>query len=76
MTVLYAGVLAVPAYSPRQNGNSVRLRSVVKDAEARSVHTTSGIAAIVERQFSDVICSGFHMALLSPISFLQQPLRW
>ncbi|TCP59163.1 natural product biosynthesis luciferase-like monooxygenase protein [Tumebacillus sp. BK434] len=53
---LYAGVLAVPAYPPRQNGNLERLQAVATDADARFVLTTSGIAAAVEERFHGVTC--------------------
>ncbi|WP_198299658.1 MupA/Atu3671 family FMN-dependent luciferase-like monooxygenase [Tumebacillus avium] len=53
---LYGGVLAVPAYPPRQNGNLERLQAVVKDADARFVLTTSGIAPAVEERFAGVTC--------------------
>src|SRR5512138_1769129 len=38
---LYAGVVAVPAYPPRDNANAVRLRAVAEDAQARLILTTS-----------------------------------
>lgn len=42
---LYAGVVAVPAYPPRQNMNLLRLQAIVTDAEATLVLTTSGLLA-------------------------------
>jgi amino acid adenylation domain-containing protein len=38
---LYAGVVAVPAYPPRNNRNFLRLESIVKDAEPQVIITTS-----------------------------------
>lgn len=42
---LYAGVVAVPAYPPRQNMNFVRLQAIVTDAQATVVLTTSSLLA-------------------------------
>nr|AKL71645.1 NocL [Nostoc sp. CCAP 1453/38] len=42
---LYAGVVGVPAYPPRQNMNLLRLQAIVTDAEASLVLTTSGLLA-------------------------------
>jgi len=51
---LYAGLLAVPAYPPRSNGNLERLLAVVRDCEATVALTTEGIRANVEHRLSDV----------------------
>ncbi|WP_198299656.1 non-ribosomal peptide synthetase [Tumebacillus avium] len=48
---LYAGVIAVPAYPPRANGNLGRLQAVVQDAQARFALTTPGIFRSVESRF-------------------------
>jgi amino acid adenylation domain-containing protein len=50
---LYAGILAVPAYPPRLNGNLDRLQAVVTDAQATIALTTSAIASSMERRFAD-----------------------
>ncbi|ASS75413.1 hypothetical protein CIG75_10705 [Tumebacillus algifaecis] len=50
---LYAGVIAVPAYPPRANGNLSRLQAVVQDAQARFALTTSAILRSVETRFGD-----------------------
>lgn len=42
---LYAGVVAVPAYPPRNNMNLSRLQSIVTDAQATVVLTTSSLLA-------------------------------
>ncbi|WP_016949104.1 fatty acyl-AMP ligase [Anabaena sp. PCC 7108] len=48
---LYAGVVAVPAYPPRQNMNLLRLQSIVTDAQATVVLTTSSLLANLVNQW-------------------------
>nr|QEO74515.1 AMP-dependent synthetase and ligase [uncultured bacterium] len=48
---LYAGAVAVPAYPPRLNQSLGRLQSIVADAEAGFVLTTSAILSKVEAFF-------------------------
>ncbi|TCP54485.1 amino acid adenylation domain-containing protein [Tumebacillus sp. BK434] len=50
---LYAGVVAVPAYPPRQNGNLSRLVAVASDARAAFALTTDEIHNTIERRFAD-----------------------
>ncbi|WP_132945411.1 non-ribosomal peptide synthetase [Tumebacillus sp. BK434] len=50
---LYAGVFAIPAYPPRQNGNLDRLQAIVKDSEAKYALTSSAILSGVEKRFGD-----------------------
>ncbi|ARU63613.1 hypothetical protein CBW65_23305 [Tumebacillus avium] len=50
---LYAGVFAIPAYPPRQNGNLDRLQAIVKDSEAKYALTSSAILVGVEKRFGD-----------------------
>ncbi|MFD2168455.1 amino acid adenylation domain-containing protein [Tumebacillus lipolyticus] len=50
---LYAGVIAVPAYPPRANGNLGRLQAVVQDADAKLALTTSAILASVKSRFRE-----------------------
>ncbi|MFD2168651.1 amino acid adenylation domain-containing protein [Tumebacillus lipolyticus] len=50
---LYGGVVAVPAYPPRQNGNLGRLQAVVADAEAKFALTTETILAGIEKRFAE-----------------------
>ncbi|ASS74693.1 hypothetical protein CIG75_06710 [Tumebacillus algifaecis] len=50
---LYAGVFAIPAYPPRQNGNLDRLQAIVKDSEAKYALTTTAILSGVEKRFGD-----------------------
>ncbi|MBV8856906.1 MAG: amino acid adenylation domain-containing protein, partial [Acidobacteria bacterium] len=45
---LYAGAVAVPTYPPRQNRSLLRLQSIIADAQARFVLTTSAILARIE----------------------------
>ncbi|WP_198299707.1 non-ribosomal peptide synthetase [Tumebacillus avium] len=47
---LYAGVVAVPAYPPRQNGNLSRLVAVASDAQATFALTTDEIYKSFERR--------------------------
>lgn len=42
---LYAGIVPIPAYPPRQNHKLSRLEAIVLDAEAKIVLTTSGVMA-------------------------------
>lgn len=48
---LYAGVVAVPAYPPQFNRTMLRLQSIVADAQATVVLTTTQILSNVERWF-------------------------
>ena len=50
---LYAGVIAVPAYPPRRNQKMIRLRAIVKDAEAKVVLTTTSLLSKVESRLAD-----------------------
>ena len=50
---LYAGVIAVPAYPPRRNQKMMRLKAIVKDAEAKVVLTTSSLLSKVESRLVD-----------------------
>lgn len=49
----YAGVVAVPAYPPRKNRTSERIRRMISDAGAKIVLTNSEIYKTIERFFSD-----------------------
>lgn len=49
---LYAGVTAVPAYPPRKNRSILRLQSIVDDADAAIVLTTSSLEAKVSQWFN------------------------
>ncbi|KAA9001602.1 fatty acyl-AMP ligase, partial [Paenibacillus spiritus] len=46
---LYAGVVAVPAYPPKQNRHLLRLQAIVADADACAVLTTGDILGRVSR---------------------------
>ena len=50
---LYAGVIAVPAYPPRRNQKMMRLKAIVRDAEAKVVLTTASLLSKVESRLVD-----------------------
>lgn len=49
----YAGIIAVPAYPPRRNQNLSRLQSIVTNAQASIVLTTSTLAARLQNRVND-----------------------
>ena len=49
---LYAGLVPVPAYPPKQNQNMARLQAIFKAAGAELALTTSALAAMIQRKFS------------------------
>ncbi|MBP5973102.1 fatty acyl-AMP ligase [Brasilonema sp. CT11] len=50
---LYAGVVAVPAYPPRQNQSLSRLQAIVSDAQASVALTTQSLLANVEKRLAE-----------------------
>ncbi len=50
---LYAGVVAVPAYPPRRNQKMSRLQTIVADAEATVVLTTTSVLGNIETRFAE-----------------------
>jgi acyl-CoA synthetase (AMP-forming)/AMP-acid ligase II/aryl carrier-like protein len=50
---LYADVVAVPAYPPRQNRGLARITAIMADARARLALTTTPILRLVERQAAE-----------------------
>jgi acyl-CoA synthetase (AMP-forming)/AMP-acid ligase II/acyl carrier protein len=50
---LYAGVIAVPAYPPRQNQKLSRLEAIANDAQPSVVLTTTSILANLQQQWTD-----------------------
>jgi acyl-CoA synthetase (AMP-forming)/AMP-acid ligase II len=50
---LYAGTIAVPAYPPRNNQNSIRLQAIATDAEAAIILTTSSLMSSIERWLAE-----------------------
>ncbi|MEA5565925.1 AMP-binding protein [Anabaena sp. UHCC 0399] len=48
---LYAGVIAVPAYPPRQNQKMTRLSAIVSDASAKVALTTNSLLKDIQRSF-------------------------
>jgi acyl-CoA synthetase (AMP-forming)/AMP-acid ligase II len=59
---LYAGVVAVPAYTPRRNRSLERIRAIAADARAAAVLATRFVAATAERLAEEAPC--------------QQRMRW
>ncbi|MBV1871344.1 MAG: amino acid adenylation domain-containing protein [Gammaproteobacteria bacterium] len=57
---LYAGVVAVPAYPPRKNQNTDRLRAIIRDSDARYVLASSQVMRVAQpllqemAEFSDL----------------------
>ena len=57
---LYAGVIAVPAYPPRKNQNTDRLRAIIRDSDAKYVLASSQVMRIAQpilqemTEFSDI----------------------
>lgn len=49
---LYAGLVPVPAYPPKRNQNMARLQAIFKDAGAELALTTSALATMIQRKFS------------------------
>ncbi|MCC5648468.1 amino acid adenylation domain-containing protein [Nostoc sp. XA013] len=50
---LYAGVVAVPAYPPRNQRNTPRILAILQDSQAAIILTTSGILSQVQSLFAD-----------------------
>lgn len=51
---LYAGVIAVPAYPPRKNQNADRLRSIIKDSDAKFVLASSQVMRIAQPMLQEL----------------------
>ncbi len=51
---LYAGVIAVPAYPPRNNRNLPRLQAIVDDSEASIALTSTSLIKKIQTMFSEV----------------------
>src|SRR5215213_4099868 len=54
LACLYAGIIAVPATTPRKNRSANRLQAIFDDATPKLILTTSDIASTVRRAFPDV----------------------
>jgi acyl-CoA synthetase (AMP-forming)/AMP-acid ligase II len=54
---LYAGVIAVPAYPPRQNRNIARIEAILQDAQATIAMTSHTILEILRRKFPEIVKS-------------------
>lgn len=48
---LYAGMVAIPAYPPKRNQNLSRLQTIVKDAQAKVILTTTSLCESIKSQF-------------------------
>lgn len=56
---LYAGVIATPAYPPRQNRSFARLEAIIKDAQAKFALTTESLKEKIEQKLTkntSIIC--------------------
>ena len=51
---LYAGVIAVPAYPPRNNRNLPRLKAIIDDAEAKIAITSTSLLKKIQSMFAEV----------------------
>lgn len=49
---LYAGVIAVPVYPPRQNQRLTRLQAIAADADAQFILSTNYVLESIEKNFS------------------------
>lgn len=49
---MYAGVVAVPAYPPKANRKLSRLETIIKDARATLILTTSSLLSKIEKQLA------------------------
>ncbi|MBA2393469.1 MAG: fatty acyl-AMP ligase, partial [Ktedonobacteraceae bacterium] len=52
---LYANVVAVPAYPPKQNRNVTRIEAILQDAQAVVALTSSSLHTMIQRKFSSVV---------------------
>ncbi|MEH1782799.1 MAG: beta-ketoacyl synthase N-terminal-like domain-containing protein [Nostoc sp.] len=50
---LYAGLIAIPAYPPRQNQSIARLGAIVSDAQATAILTTTAWLPLVKNYFAN-----------------------
>ncbi|NJM71683.1 MAG: fatty acyl-AMP ligase [Scytonema sp. RU_4_4] len=50
---LYAGIVAVPGYPPRQNQSLSRLQAIVSDAQASVALTTQSLLANIEKRLAE-----------------------
>ncbi|KKD39768.1 AMP-binding protein [Limnoraphis robusta] len=57
----YAGVVAVPAYPPRRNSNLLRLQSIIADAQASVILTTSALLENIQKFAANSIITTDHL---------------
>jgi acyl-CoA synthetase (AMP-forming)/AMP-acid ligase II len=62
---LYAGAIAVPAYPPRMNRNTLRLQAIICDAQPAFVMTTTSSLSGVRQMLSEIANLGRIQILLS-----------
>ncbi|MGK7876454.1 MAG: AMP-binding protein [Xenococcaceae cyanobacterium] len=55
---LYAKILAVPAYPPRRNQNSSRIKSIITDTQAKVVLTTTSLLDSIKNRCNCSITTG------------------
>ena len=67
---LYAGVIGVPAYPPRNNQNLGRLQSIINDCAPKLVICTSKVLAMAKPMFEDDNVSIQHKKQFSSLKWL------
>lgn len=76
---LYAGVVAVPAYPPRQNQRLSRLQAIVTDAQAKITLTTNALLSNIQAQFAqetelaDLHCLATDLISVDQAQLWQEP---
>ncbi len=68
----YAGVIAVPAYPPRNNHNIERLKLIIADCDAKAVLADSSVLQAIEK----IKDSSLELPLLNIESLPLAPLNW
>lgn len=58
---LYAGVVAVPAYPPRKNGNLDRIENIIADCRAKVILTTESTRKHLDSQFKELVAPGLSL---------------
>lgn len=73
---LYAGVIAIPGYPPKQNQKTSRLEAIVADAEAAVVLTVTSLVKNIQERFSEHVQLA-HLSCLATDSVpIDQALSW
>jgi|GEM_PF-1210435 len=71
---LYAGVVAVPVYPPRNNWHSERAAAIARDADARAVLTSTRLVNDIEARFKQVGSSD--LKIVATDDFPSEGGRW